>query len=354
MDLRIYSHVSERLGRGPCDFLRGEARGHLVLRETREGFVEHGGDGCCAVAAGLSVLKAGIGIDARQIEGASHARQVSLARASDDAYPGVVLRPEEVGERVVRLGARPRGGNAAEEELDREVGVERVEAGAEQAHIDKLPLACLQRLDEGRVYGGDGGDAGGVVARGGADGEEFGALWRSEARKAGAGPEAGDVETGGVGVGTFEAVAGERAVDELRVALRENVVAQPGALDAAGADICKEDVSRIGELADDLAALFGAGVDDDGLLAAVVAVKGGVVGQVGKRRALGREIGADGVAPRRFDLDNFCAPVRQNAASPWSSEICRVFNDFYAFEEQSGLPKLCAASRVFGPAVNMC
>ena len=193
-----------------------------------------------------------------------------------------------------------------------------------------------------------------MVARGGADGEEFGALGGRQARKAGARPEAGDVETGGIGVGTFEAVTGERAVDELRVALRENVVAQPGALDAAGPDICKENVSRIGELADDLAAFFGAGVDNDRFLAPVVAVKGGIVGQVGERRAFGREIGADGIAARRFDLDNFRAPVRQNAAGPRRSKICRVFNDFDTFEEQSGLPKLYASSPCFGPAVNMC
>jgi len=42
--------------------------------------------------------------------------------------------------------------------------VQRVEARAQQAYVDKLALARLQRLDQRSIDGGDGGDAGGVVA----------------------------------------------------------------------------------------------------------------------------------------------------------------------------------------------
>ena len=354
VNLGVDGDVGEGLGGGPGDFLGGKARGHLVLREACEGFVEQSGHGGGVVAAGLSVQKAWIGVDAREVEGAGHARQVGLAGAGDDADPRVVLGAEEVCQGIVRLCARARGGDAAEKELDREIGVQRVEARAQQAYVDKLALARLQRLDQRSIDGGDGGDAGGVVARCCAYREEFGAFRRGEAREAGAGPEARDVETGCVGVRPFEAVAGQRAVDELRVAFGENLVAEARPLDAAGADIGQEDIGRVSELADDLAALLCAGVDDNGFLAAVVAVEGWIVGQVRQGRALCGEVGAYGIAAGRFDLYDFRAPIRQDPAGPRRGKICRVFNDFDAFKEQSGLPILCAGSPVFGPAVNMC
>jgi len=141
-----------------------------------------------------------------------------------------------------------------------------------------------------------------------------------ESGEAGAGPEAGDIEAGGVGVRSFEAIAGERAIDELRVALRQDVVAKARPLNAAGADVGEEHVGRVRQLADDFASLFRPGVHHDGFLAAVVAVEGGVVGELFLVRPLGREIGADGIAAGRLDLYDFRAKSERMPPAPGAAK----------------------------------
>ena len=105
-----------------------------------------------------------------------------------------------------------------------------------------------------------------------------------------------------------------------------------GACQAAGAHIGEEDVSVGGKLADDILAFFGGCVDDDGFLAAIVEVKDRIVLIVGADRA--KEI-PDRVAARWFDLDDLCAPVRQDAACTRRSHVGRVFDDFQSFEHSS-------------------
>lgn len=62
--------------------------------------------------------------------------------------------------------------------------MERVEAGAQEAYVDKAALARLQRFDQRGVDGGYRRNAGGVIAGRCADRKQFRSLWRREAREA--------------------------------------------------------------------------------------------------------------------------------------------------------------------------
>ena len=102
-----------------------------------------------------------------------------------------------------------------------------------------------------------------------------------------------------------------------------------GARQTAGAHICEEDVGFRGELADNLLTLGGGRVDDNGFLAAIVEVENRIVLIIGADRT--EEI-ADRVSAWWLDLDDLCAPVRQDAACPRRGHVGRVFDDFQSFE----------------------
>ena len=168
-----------------------------------------------------------------------------------------------------------------------------------------------------------------MIAERGAQREGLAALGDREIGDACAAPEAGDVEAWTIRVRTFEAVAGQRTIDEFGIEGFQGFVIKAGPRQTAGAHVGEEDVGVLHHLPDQRLTFRFAGVDDDGFLAAIVEIEDGIVLQVG---ADGAEEEANGIAAGRLDLGDVCAPVAQDAPGARRCHVCRVFDDLDAFK----------------------
>ena len=128
----------------------------------------------------------------------------------------------------------------------------------------------------------------------------------SRLRDARARPERPHVEGGAVRLAGAQAVAGDRRVDQARVAGAQRLVIQAGQGEAAGAQVGDEDVRPVGQPAHDRRACVAAPVDGQRALAAVVQIEGG--GEIGEVF----EGPAEGVGVEPLDLDHVRAPVGQD------------------------------------------
>ena len=181
----------------------------------------------------------------------------------------------------------------------------------QQRRRHHLPLAGRGAGDQRGADTGGGGHAGAVVAHAAPLERRRPAGLGEEVGDAGAGPERADVVGGPVALGPVEAEAGERAVDQARVAVRQCVPVEAEPLESGQPHVGEEDVSAVDELERDGATVVGREIDDNAALAAVVELE----------RRVERDLAAEhvheaarGVPVATLDLHDVRAPVGQDAA----------------------------------------
>jgi len=140
----------------------------------------------------------------------------------------------------------------------------------------------------------------------------------------GATEERGHVEPRATGVRTDEAVAGQRGVDEPRVAGLQRGRVEAVALLAVDQQVAEEHVGPIGELAHDLGALRPVERHRDRPLAPVVDVERVV--DVGRALRRARQAAHD-VTGQRFDLHHIGAHVGEQRAGARSRHPARDLDD---------------------------
>ena len=132
------------------------------------------------------------------------------------------------------------------------------------------------------------------------------------------------VEGGPVPVGAVLAEAGDGGEDNVGLDLLELLVGEAHFGNDAGAEVFEDYVGGLDELSEDLLALFGAHVEGDALLAAVVdgEVDAGAVDE----GCVGPGLFAAGL----LDLDDLGAHVGHDHAGPGPGLIAGEFQHFYS------------------------
>ena len=241
----------------------------------------------------------------------------------------VIFRFEEIGHRHVLLVTALGRGDAIEEKLDREIGSQRIETGAEEGGFNQAPLAGSLRFHECRT------DAGGrrhgcrMIAKSRAKRERLLAFWHRQAADACPAPEARNVEARPVRIRPLQAISGEGTIDELRIDPAQFLIAQTRTLKTSGPDIGKKHVCIFSQFAQQLLSLGFRSVDHHGFLAAIVEVENRIVFDIGAERA---EENPDRIAAGRFHFDDIGAPVAQDGSRARGGHIGGVFDDFDALE----------------------
>ena len=161
---------------------------------------------------------------------------------------------------------------------------------------------------------------------------------------AGTGPERCDVERSAIRVGAFEAVSGDVAVDQTRMAGQHRGVIDAGPGKRRGAHIGDKHVSASNQFGRHGASGIRGQIESDTAFAAVVELEHRVVGHVTTHH-LGE--GARRVPGQWFDLHHIGPPVGQYPGSRWSSDPHAEFHHPYAVHGSSHHdPPKCSVTAV--------
>ena len=192
-----------------------------------------------------------------------------------------------------------------------------------------------------------------VVAKARAEHEGIHTLGCGHVGDTGPGPESGDVEARLVGVGTFQAIAGDDGVDEPRVGRLQGLLVEACALQSGGPYVGDEDVGGGGEARQGLASLGLTHVQHHGALAAIVQVEGRITDEFGLQ--VGEDV-AHGIAARPLDLDHVGAPVAQHAGCSGRGDVGGEFDDLQALKQHVAIPRLARlhSKGHFRPCAHPC